>query len=273
MLPILGISGRKMEALGGKVLQFTSIPCNNPTVSFDNLMDIRAGRHGMKSARFPGPAHILLLESSRGGGSIRTHVAMVVGMSWEKQTEEGGGVMLKSLRSQKGFTLIELMIVVAIIGILAAIAIPNFLKYQAKSRQSEAKTNLGAIFVAESAFFGEQSYYGSFSEIGWTLTGTSNRYTYVGPASGQPTDPTRPAGTTQGVDICWSNAGCATSGGVQEPYCQGGSSCPPAGATNTPGAFGFTATAAANLDNDTVIDSWHVNDIKQNLQGPDVNDV
>jgi type II secretory pathway component PulJ len=35
---------------------------------------------------------------------------MVVGMSWEKQTEEGGGVMLKSLRSQKGFTLIELMI-------------------------------------------------------------------------------------------------------------------------------------------------------------------
>ncbi len=57
--------------------------------------------------------------------------------------------MLSRLRSKKGFTLIELMIVVAIIGILAAIAIPNFLKFQAKSKQSEAKSNLGAIFTGQ----------------------------------------------------------------------------------------------------------------------------
>ena len=52
--------------------------------------------------------------------------------------------MIARLR-KRGFTLIELMIVVAIIGILAAIAIPNFIKFQAKSKQSEAKTNLKAI--------------------------------------------------------------------------------------------------------------------------------
>ena len=63
------------------------------------------------------------------------------------------------LKGQKGFTLIELMIVVAIIGILAAIAIPNFLQYQAKSKTSEAKTNLGAIRTGEIAFFAENSVY------------------------------------------------------------------------------------------------------------------
>jgi prepilin-type N-terminal cleavage/methylation domain-containing protein len=47
----------------------------------------------------------------------------------------------------RGFTLIELMIVVAIIGILAAIAIPNFVRFQARARQSEANTNLKSLFT------------------------------------------------------------------------------------------------------------------------------
>ena len=64
--------------------------------------------------------------------------------------------MFKALRKQEGFTLIELMIVVAIIGILAAIAIPNFLQYQMKSRQSEAKTNLQAIKTSEVSFQAER---------------------------------------------------------------------------------------------------------------------
>ena len=67
--------------------------------------------------------------------------------------------MFKRLKGQKGFTLIELMIVVAIIGILAAIAIPNFLQYQMKSRQSEAKVNLNAIKTSQIAFQAERSCY------------------------------------------------------------------------------------------------------------------
>src|SRR5581483_9733545 len=62
----------------------------------------------------------------------------------------------------KGFTLIELMIVVAIIGILAAIAIPNFIKFQARSKQSEAKANMKAMFTAEKAFYQEKDRFSTF---------------------------------------------------------------------------------------------------------------
>src|SRR2546423_15670677 len=100
------------------------------------------------------------------------------------------------IRKSSGFTLIELMIVVAIIGILAAIAIPNFLKFQCKSKQAEAKTNLSGIFTAEKAFFGEHNTYGTdLISVNWQPDGTP-LYIYgfngtrdPGPGAGIPPKP------------------------------------------------------------------------------------
>jgi type IV pilus assembly protein PilA len=68
---------------------------------------------------------------------------------------------VRSNKSQAGFSLVELMVVVAIIGILASLAIPSVGKYMAKARQSEAKTQLASLYTAEKAFFAEYTVYDS----------------------------------------------------------------------------------------------------------------
>ncbi|WP_071518622.1 type IV pilin-like G/H family protein [Geitlerinema sp. PCC 9228] len=55
-------------------------------------------------------------------------------------------------RENEGFTLIELLVVIIIIGILAAIALPNFLNQANRARESEARTQLGSINRAQQAF-------------------------------------------------------------------------------------------------------------------------
>jgi prepilin-type N-terminal cleavage/methylation domain-containing protein len=65
----------------------------------------------------------------------------------------------KALKRQDGFTLVELMVVVAIIGLLSAVAVPNFKKYQAKAKMSEAKLQLSAIYTAESSFYSDYNIY------------------------------------------------------------------------------------------------------------------
>ena len=74
-------------------------------------------------------------------------------------------------RGAKGFTLVELLVVVAIIGILAAIAIPQFSQYRKKAYDSTAKSDLRNLVSAEEAYYADNQVYKQFQ---CTLGGAPN---------------------------------------------------------------------------------------------------
>ena len=181
--------------------------------------------------------------------------------------------MFKQLKGQKGFTLIELMIVVAIIGILAAIAIPNFLQYQMKSRQSEAKTNLQAIRTSEISFQAERGCYLAVTREGSPNPGVNLKSVPTAWGVGiVPVVPNAngfctvlPAGTFSGTfrNIAFIATGSVNYGYVVDasvvpvpiPACILGPSVE-ATAAAPAAATGFVATALANLDGDAVLSVW-----------------
>ncbi|MBF0311799.1 MAG: prepilin-type N-terminal cleavage/methylation domain-containing protein [Oligoflexia bacterium] len=65
------------------------------------------------------------------------------------------------MKRLSGFSLVELMVVVGVIGILSAVAVPQYRRYQVKSKTSEAKIQLGAIFTAEQSYNAEYLTYAS----------------------------------------------------------------------------------------------------------------
>ena len=97
--------------------------------------------------------------------------------------------MFQRMKNKEGFTLIELMIVVAIIGIMAAIAIPNFLNYMCKSKQTEARSTLANIATAQETYFAENNAYkvaantAAHAVIGFSTKGET-KYSYVSGVSG-----------------------------------------------------------------------------------------
>lgn len=98
------------------------------------------------------------------------------------------------MKPEKGFTLIELMIVVAIIAFLSLIAVPSFSRYLAKAKRIEAYMNLSSLCLAQKAYYAEHGTYltqlkGS-GGIGWTPEGyksggkdESFNYTYGFPGT------------------------------------------------------------------------------------------
>ena len=66
---------------------------------------------------------------------------------------------LNKMKDQKGFTLIELMIVIAIIGILAAIAIPQFSAYRKRSYNAASQADLRNAATAQEAYFVDNQIY------------------------------------------------------------------------------------------------------------------
>lgn len=77
--------------------------------------------------------------------------------------------------SRHGFSLIELMIVVAIMAFLATLAVPNFMKFLAKAKRAEAYMNLHSIYAAEKSYYAEHNSYSPVLSgqggIGWKPEG------------------------------------------------------------------------------------------------------
>jgi type IV pilus assembly protein PilA len=177
---------------------------------------------------------------------------------------------VRMLKSQSGFSLIELMIVVAIIGILATIAIPNFTRFQARAKQSEAKGNLAGIYSAEKAFYAEwSSYRGVLPDVGFVPEGRLNYHIGfggVGPVIPAPFQPQAAyqACVSTGATAATCNANFQLTANMPAFAVMASTVCGETDSDTTPTAITFQATARGRISTSTTAtdDVWTINSQK-----------
>lgn len=174
--------------------------------------------------------------------------------------------MKKFLKNPSGFTLVELMVVVAIIGILSAIAVPNFKKYQAKSKQSEAKIQLAAVYNSE---VGTQSDYDTYATC-LTLMGyeqSPRGYYTVGFLTGYDANSKFNTCTSGGITAAGTAAGNTDRIIVPIAQLAAVTANKPATLTfaSTATQTTFTASAEASISSSTTqpLDKWSITETKK----------